>query len=248
MSAFACPSPYCAPETPGPKRTLSFLHELWLSEGSKRDWPYFARWHYRSHKLGPVKRVTLLWHGERPIGICVFCAPAAQLRLRNQFFGWSVVRGPLSVAKKRSQPSAPGMQRTTDNGQRTFLKMLKMLNRTIWVLSRVVLHPTYRGAGIAAAFVRQSCATCRVPWIETLSVMGHVNPFFERAGFVRVGVVEKQARRDPANYARIYGGRHALSAETVRKSLHAQPVYYVLDNRKGLVNAATRMIASKRHR
>ena len=40
-------------------------------------------------------------------------------------------------------------------------------------------------------------------WVETLSAMGHANPFFERAGFVRVGAARP-------------GG----------------PVYYVLDNRK----------------
>jgi hypothetical protein len=211
------------------RRRISFFRRLRLTEGSKRDWSAFARWHYRSHTLGPVKRVTLLWHGERRIGICVFCAPAAQLRLRNEFFGWSLVRRPLSVVKKRRRvPSLK--QRTTDHGQRTFLKML---NRTLWVLSRVVLHPTYRGAGIASAFVRRSCASCPVPWIETLAAMGHVNPLFERAGFIRVGVIEKQGRRDARSHARIYGGGHELSAETVRKSLRARPVYYVFDNRRG---------------
>lgn len=108
---------------------------------------------------------------------------------------------------------------------------LSALNRKLWLLSRVVLHPTYRGAGIAAAFVRQACATCPVDWIETLSAMGHANPFFERAGFVRVGV----ARHDPASaarYAKIYGGKDVrVSAETVRKSRYSEPVYYVLDNR-----------------
>jgi hypothetical protein len=97
----------------------------------------------------------------------------------------------------------------------------------------VVLHPTYRGAGIAAAFVRRACWTCPVDWVETLSAMGQVNPFFERAGFVRVGVIRKnegKARRGA--YGAIYGGKEVrVSAETAAKSRFSEPVYYVFDNR-----------------
>lgn len=162
-----------------------------------------------------VKRVTLLWHDDRPIGICVFATPAASLRLRNEYFGLT----------GRSPPTAVG-----GLGRSLFLKRL---NQQLWLLARVVLHPTYRGAGVAAAFVRRSCETCPVPWIETLSAMGHVNPFFERAGFIRVGVIRKDGRKDGAKYqAGIYGGHTRLSEETVRKSQYAEPVYYVFDNRK----------------
>ncbi|HMP03166.1 MAG TPA: GNAT family N-acetyltransferase [Gemmatales bacterium] len=146
----------------------------------------------------------LLWHDDRPIGICVFSTPGAALRLRSRFFG----------LKGRS--GALGLQR---------------LNEQLWVLSRVVLHPTYRGAGLAAAFVRQACRTCPVPWIETLSALGHLHPFFERAGFVRVGVIEKHRRVRPDAHAWVYGGRR-LSPTTIRKSRHSEPVYYVFDNRR----------------
>jgi len=104
------------------------------------------------------------------------------------------------------------------------------MNRQLWLLSRVVLHPTYRGAGIAAAFVRRACQTCPAPWIETLSAMGQVNPFFERAGFVRVGVVRKGAK--PTSGAGAYAGGRGLSAESAAKSRFSEPVYYVFDNRR----------------
>lgn len=104
------------------------------------------------------------------------------------------------------------------------------------LLQRVVIHPTYRGAGIAAAFVRRACELCPYPWIETLTQMGHVNPFFEKAGFVRVGVSSPK-NHDRRAHSALYGGkrRHAtralITAETFEKSRYAQPVYYVFDNR-----------------
>jgi ABC-type ATPase with predicted acetyltransferase domain len=106
------------------------------------------------------------------------------------------------------------------------------MNRQLWVLARVVLHPTYRGAGIAAAFVRRACETCPVPWIETLTAMGQVNPFFERAGFRRVGIIRKSKRGSGRG---VYGGR--LSAESAAKSRFSEPVYYVFDNRPSITNS-----------
>lgn len=147
-----------------------------------------------------MTRVVLLWHGREPVGICVFWAPAAGLKLRSRYFG---------LTNPRSATA------------------LSALNQQLWLLARVVLHPTYRGAGIAAAFVRRACQTCPVPWIETLSAMGRANPFFERAGFTRVGVVNKQGR---GNAAKPYS-RSRVSAVTMSKSRHSAPVYYVFDNR-----------------
>jgi ABC-type lipoprotein export system ATPase subunit/GNAT superfamily N-acetyltransferase len=182
---------------------ISFAAQLWLSDGTVRDWPYFARWHYRSHHLGCVRQVIMLWHGERPIGICVFSAPAASLHWRNRWFGLRQPRSSLT---------------------------LQALNAQLWLLQRIVLHPDYRGAGIAAAFVRRACQLCPVDWIETLSALGHAaGAFFEKAGFVRVGVVRHSRRGDAAA---VYGRRTRLSAESRRKSRFSYPIYYIFDNRR----------------
>ncbi len=180
------------------RRPISFADELWLSEGSAVDWPYFARWHYRAHRLAFVKRVILLWHGAEPVGICVFATPAASLALRSRYFGLSDPRAAVA---------------------------LSALNERLWLLQRVVLHPTYRGAGIASAFVRRACQSCDIDWIETLTAMGRANPFFERAGFVRVGVINRSGK------AGQFGPRGGIAAETARKSRFSDPVYYVFDNR-----------------
>jgi GNAT superfamily N-acetyltransferase len=134
----------------------------------------------------------LLWKHAEPIGICVFAAPVATLSRRNRFFGLS---GRM-------------------NGD-----TLTALTKNIWVLARVVIHPTYRGAGLAPVFVRRACELCPVPWIEALAAMGRANPFFEKASFVNVGVIRK-----PMASFRTRGGSR-------RHDAFREPVYYVFDNR-----------------
>jgi len=184
---------------------ISFAGELSIAEGSQADWKRFARWHYRGGELAFTRRIVLLKHGAEPIGICVFSAPAAALSLRSRYFGLTNPRSSLALAA---------------------------LNRQLWLLSRVVLHPTYRGAGIGAAFVCEACKTCPVKWIETLSAIGRANPFFERAGFTRVGVVQRSKRaRERTGVAQFAGPTRRVSAATRARSNHSDPVYYVFDNR-----------------
>ena len=143
--------------------------------------------------------MIVLWHSDAPIGTVVFGTPAASLALRSRYFG---LKNP-----------------------RTGLAM-QSLNERLWLLQRVVLHPTYRGGGIASEFIRRACELCDVDWIETLSAMGRANPVFERAGFVRVGAVKRSGSANGA-----YGGRAKLSDETRSKSRFSEPVYYIFDNR-----------------
>jgi ABC-type ATPase with predicted acetyltransferase domain len=101
---------------------------------------------------------------------------------------------------------------------------MRGLNANLWLLQRVVLHPTYRGAGIAAAFVRRACELCPAGWVETLTAMGRVNPFFERAGFVRVGTIRQR------NGGGAFACRDRAKPDTHR---YSEPAYYVRDNRRG---------------
>jgi len=154
--------------------------------------------------------VTLLWHGEQAVGICLFTCPPLALKQRRRFFGMS--------------------------GRWSRL-CLQLLNRQLVNLSRVVLHPLYRGVGLASAFVRRSCELCPWPWIESLAQMGHVNPFFEKAGFVKVGR-SKATTKSRTGHSALWGTQRGagkrpklVSAETFHKSRYAEPVYYVFDNR-----------------
>ena len=87
--------------------------------------------------------------------------------------------------------------------------------------------------------VRRSCECCGFPWIETLAEMGHINPFFEKAGFQKVAV-PPGVRGNRVEHSALYGStrrvadrrqRPQLSEETHQKSRFAEPVYFVFDNR-----------------
>jgi ABC-type lipoprotein export system ATPase subunit/GNAT superfamily N-acetyltransferase len=180
----------------GSKTAISFAEELRVEEGTTGDWEPFAKWHYRSHRISFVRRVVMLKHGDTPVGICVFTSPAGSISCRSKFFGLRGTRNTLS---------------------------LRALNRQIWLLARVVLHPTYRGAGLASWFVRQACESCPIAWIETLTAMGHINPFFEHAGFRNAGVCRH------SDSIKNYGGQYAVrggrcTAETTAKSRWAARV------------------------
>ena len=157
-----------------------------------------------------IRHAFLLWHGDEPIGISVFIAPPKTLSKRNRFFGHS-----------------GRWNRTT----------LRTMNRQLVTLSRVVLHPTYRGAGIGHAFIRRCCELCPAPWIETLTQMGHANPVFERAGFQKLGASQVQ-HRSIQSHSALYSRKPShgqkkllLTTETFEKSRFSSPVYYLFDNR-----------------
>lgn len=88
-----------------------------------------------------------------------------------------------------------------------------------------MVHPAYRGTGVGAEFVRHACELSPVNWIETLSAMGHASPFFEHAGFTRVGVVRwAKGRRERSGVAQFAGPERRVSAETRAKCDFSDPV------------------------
>lgn len=58
----------------------------------------------------------------------------------------------------------------------------RMLNNEIECISRVVVHPAFRGCGLAVRLVKHALATAKTPYVEALAAMGTISPFFERSG------------------------------------------------------------------
>lgn len=58
----------------------------------------------------------------------------------------------------------------------------RALNAELRCISRVVVHPQWRGLGLAVRLVRRALETMTTPYTEALAAMGRVHPFFELAG------------------------------------------------------------------
>jgi ABC-type ATPase with predicted acetyltransferase domain len=52
--------------------------------------------------------------------------------------------------------------------------------------SRVIIHPKFRGIGLGEFLVKQTLALANAKVVEVLAVMARYNPFFERAGMIKV--------------------------------------------------------------
>ncbi|QDU35566.1 hypothetical protein KS4_36490 [Poriferisphaera corsica] len=64
----------------------------------------------------------------------------------------------------------------------TLRQRAKLLNAEVRCISRVVIHPQYRGLSLAVHLVQHALTTATTRFTESLAAMGQVNPFFEKAG------------------------------------------------------------------
>lgn len=63
---------------------------------------------------------------------------------------------------------------------------IKELNEKLSTISRVVIHPKYRSIGLGAKIVRETLPLAGTPYVEAIAVMARYNPFFEKAGMIKV--------------------------------------------------------------
>ena len=133
-----------------------------ICKGNMDDYRQLARFHYREHSLGPYAAIYALkakklYRTDETVGVIVYKMPAPALELRN------VATGEIFT----------GFDRTTQ---------LNIVNKNIRCISRVIIDPRFRGIGLASWLVAQTMAKVEIPIVESLAVMGKVNPFFEKAG------------------------------------------------------------------
>jgi ABC-type ATPase with predicted acetyltransferase domain len=191
-----------------------FLREFDITAGTLADWPHFARWHYRKGGLGPVKWVYVLWHGQIPAGICLVGPSPLAARSRSRHF-------PL--------PPRRGRRRAA------------IINSNFASVTRLVIAPEYRGAGLAWRFLAQVARMTPRPWIELVSEMADLVPFCEAAGFKRIGRAADRSGQSLSHLAAQAasgrlghcGGRKR--PETLmryfRRARFSRPVHYIFDNR-----------------
>ena len=60
------------------------------------------------------------------------------------------------------------------------------VNAHVRVIRRVIVHPQFRGLGLASALVRHAVASAETRYTEAIAVMGGLVPMFDRGGLTRV--------------------------------------------------------------
>jgi len=149
-------------DLPRPER-CSLMKLLKIEKGTIEDYNALKELHYRSRHPGAVRAVYKAVIGEELAGVIVYTAPHPVLRPRNA-----------------ALPFLRDMMREDMSGY------LRWINEHFVRISRVIVHPKFRGIGVAVELVRQTLPLEGRPYVETLAVMARYNPFFERAGMLRV--------------------------------------------------------------
>lgn len=142
----------------------TLLNHLTIASGNTADYEQLARFHYRSASAGPIRHIYKLvdlhpWRflAAGVVGVIVYASPPANLAARNRVTG-----GMFSGLDRSAQ--------------------LTLLNERMLCIRRVIIEPRYRGLGLASYLVRRTLERTHAAMVEAISVMGRVQPFFERAG------------------------------------------------------------------
>ena len=145
---------------------------LVLREGDKQDYAALSAHHYRAARPATMMRVLVLestqptlrsrlkWQQGQPLPAAVLVESLPGLRCRMRDYALSDRYVGLKDVRERAL----------------------LLNAELRCISRVVVHPQWRGLGLAVRLVKAALDTATTPYTEALAAMGKVNPFFEKAG------------------------------------------------------------------
>jgi len=146
----------------------------WLIErGSIGDYRQLADFHYIAGPPAAHKRVYVI---RPPREAGAVCGGVSSAILIPPVAAVLVVSPPLACVASRNVATA---NRYVSPSRRDDLALL---NAEMECISRVIVHPIFRGLGLAVRLVRHALETAQTPWMESLAVMGQINPFFERTG------------------------------------------------------------------
>jgi len=145
--------------------SCTITKNLEIVPGTRADYEALAPYHYRQTRIGPYAAIFALKGKFRTaeklvtVGAIVYSMPTAGCSMRSA-----------------AMPFLAGLDRRM---------RLNLINKNVRAISRVIIEPRFRSLGLAARLVRETMPLIIAPFVETLAVMGRVNPFFEKAGMTR---------------------------------------------------------------
>lgn len=163
--------------------TCSLVRDMRVEIGESSDWKRLCQFHYRSHNVMiPLRYVRMVrnvcscpknelttkcagncgecsYNKPELAGVVVFCASSFATFGRRFFFGSCLNRSGEEI---------------------------KELNKLFSKISRVVVHPKYRSVGLGTFLVAEALKLSPTRYTETVAVMAKYNPFFEKAGMLKI--------------------------------------------------------------
>ena len=136
---------------------------LSLGRGTARDYAELAPLHYRCG---------------RPATWAAVVSVRPRLHGRDRLAAVGVLSWPTISSRPRT--IALGL------GDQTLQERAAWANAHVRTISRVIVRPEYRGAGLAVAVIRGLVARCPTRYVESIAAMGAFHPMFERAGLARL--------------------------------------------------------------
>lgn len=146
--------------------------QLELVDGTAADYHALCEHHYRNHRPATMMRVLAF-------------------RLRKQHplreFPSRVVGDSCVAVLIESMPPLDSRMRNAALGNRygsvhDRRVRAAMINRDVRTISRVIVHPQWRGLGLARRLVQAALGSATTPLTEAFAAMGRVHPFFSQAG------------------------------------------------------------------
>jgi GNAT superfamily N-acetyltransferase len=174
--------------------------ELDVVPGEPADFAPLAAHHYRAERPSAIKAVFLLkprrylaGFGRAPAGAIVYCMPNPRVELRNV-----ALEGLFADLDRQTQ--------------------LALINANVRCLARLVIHPCFRGIGLATRLVRETLERVEVPIVEALGVMCAAHPFLERAG------MKGFTPRVSAEHVTFFEALSAVGIDAGGRAMHASPL------------------------
>jgi ABC-type lipoprotein export system ATPase subunit/N-acetylglutamate synthase-like GNAT family acetyltransferase len=191
-------------------KPCSICADVRIEKGSIEDYEELKRFHYRSKNEKELASLRMkdcykLLYGNSLIGVIVYSHSYLNLKPRNMIFGDRYVFTPGDLHKAQ------------------------LINQEISRISRVIIHPKFRGIGLGEFLVRETLNKVDAKVVEVLAVMAKYNPFFEKAGMVKVDYGRDEASVEKT--LKSFLKEHNFDSAFARSKAYCRQFYNQLDER-----------------
>jgi ABC-type transport system involved in cytochrome c biogenesis ATPase subunit/GNAT superfamily N-acetyltransferase len=190
-------------------KPCSICADVRVEKGSIEDYEKLKRFHYRSKNKNELASLRMkdcykLLYGNSLIGVIVYSHSYLNLKPRNMVFGDRYVFTPGDLHRARS------------------------INDEIARISRVVIHPKFRGIGLGEFLVRETLRKVNARVVEALAVMAKYNPFFEKAGMARVDYHRGETATD--RKIMVFLGEHSFDLKLAKSKAYCRCFFSQLND------------------